>query len=186
MQDEQTLVEQARAGDADAFALLYDQYVQKIYGYVAMRVGDSEVAQDLTADVFLKALEALDTFEWRGYPFSSWLFRIARNRVVDYLRKQERRRHLPILEESLQIADGLEPFHLMEKQFSREQLLTAIAQLTDIQREIIALRFAAELSITQVSSTLGISEGAVKARQHSALNALRRVMTNPQGNSNDA
>lgn len=175
-QDEQTLVEQACAGDPGAFALLYDQYVQKIYSYVIMRVGDPETAQDLTADVFLKALEALDTFTWRGHPFSSWLFRIAHNRVVDYLRKRERRRHLPLLEEALQITNGVEPFHLVEQQVSRKQLLAAITQLTDIQREIIALRFAAELPIAQVAKVLGISEGAVKARQHSALNALRRIM----------
>jgi len=175
-QNERDLVEQACAGDPAAFALLYDRYVHKIYSYIIMRVGDSESAQDLTADVFLRALESLDSYEWRGHPFSSWLFRIAHNRVVDHLRRQERRRHLPLLEEALQVTNGLEPSHLVEKQLSREQLLAAIEQLTDVQREIIALRFTAELTIAQVSRVLGISEGAVKARQHSALNALRRIM----------
>ncbi len=174
--DEQELVAQACAGDVNAFASLYDQYVHKIYSYIIMRVGDPETAQDLTADVFLRALESLDTFEWRGYPVSSWLFRIARNRVVDHVRRQQRRRQLPLVEEALQLASELEPFQVVEKQASREQLLAAIAQLTDIQREIIALRFAAELSIAQVARVLGISEEAVKARQHSALNALRRLM----------
>jgi RNA polymerase sigma-70 factor (ECF subfamily) len=175
--DEQNLVEQARAGDPGAFGLLYDQYVQKIYSYIVVRVGDPDVAQDLTADVFLKALESLDRFQWRGHPFSSWLFSIAHNQVVDHLRRQGRRKQLPLLEEVLQITNGLEPFHVVEKQLSHKQLLVAIEQLTDIQREIIALRFAAELSIAQVARVLSISEEAVKARQHSALNALRKIMT---------
>ncbi|MBU0491679.1 MAG: RNA polymerase sigma factor [Chloroflexi bacterium] len=176
-QDEQILVQQAQQGDPGAFALLYDWYVQKIYNYIVMRVGDVETAQDLTADVFLKALESLDSFEWRGYPFSSWLFRIAHNQVVDYLRRQDKRRYAPLLDEALPMANGLEPFQMMEKQSSREQLLAALGQLTDIQREIIALRFASELPISQVAGVLGISEGAVKARQHSALSALRRIMS---------
>lgn len=174
--DEQELVARACAGDTGAFASLYDQYVHKIYSYIVMRVGDPETAQDLTADVFLRALESLDTFEWRGFPVSSWLFRIARNRVVDHLRRRQRRKQVPLLEEALELASELEPFHLVEKQVSREQLLAAIAQLTDIQREIIALRFAAELPIAQAARVLGISEEAVKARQHSALSALRRIM----------
>lgn len=181
MQDEQSLVEQARAGDPGAFALLYDRYVQKIYSYIVVRIGDSDAAQDLTADVFLKALESLDSFRWRGHPFSAWLFSIAHNQVVDHLRKRERRRHLPLLDEALQIADDMEPLHMVEKQISRQQLLAAMARLTEIQREVIALRFAAELPIAQVARVLGISEEAVKARQHSALNALRRIMAAETG-----
>jgi len=181
--DEQELVTQARAGDAGAFARLYDQYVHKIYSYIVMRVGDPETAEDLTADVFLRALESLASFEPRGYPFSSWLFRIARNRVIDHLRRQQRRKQVPLLEEVWQLVSESEPYQVIEKQASREQVLAAMAQLTDIQREIIALRFAAELPIAQVARILGISEEAVKARQHSALNALRRIMTAPSARS---
>lgn len=105
--DEQGLVERARAGDTGAFARLYEDYFDRVYRYIAIRVGSRVEAEDLTEQVFLKALESIGSFQWRGVPFSSWLFRIAHNQVVDYLRKATKRESLP-LDESV-VAGGLDP-----------------------------------------------------------------------------
>ena len=174
MQDEEQLVQRAKQHDEEAFAQLYEEYFDKIYRFVALRIGDRMEAEDLTQQVFLNAIKAISSFRWKGVPFSAWLFRIAHNQVVDYLRKKKKRVSIP-LEESLVASDD-DPQLILERKLNIEQLTSATRKLTLAQQEVVSLRFAGEMSVAQVAKVMGRSEGAVKALQHSAIVALREVL----------
>ena len=174
MQDEQGLVHRAQQGDKEAFAQLYEGNFDKIYRYVVLKIGNKTEAEDVTQQVFLNALRSISSFKWKGTPFSTWLFRIAHNLVVDYLRKEKKRTTTP-LDESLVSSDS-DPHLAAEHRLDIEQLISATERLTVAQREVISLRFAGELSVAEVAKVMGKSEGAVKALQHSAVVALRRAL----------
>ena len=174
MQDEESLIRRAKQHDQEAFAQLYEEYFDKIYRYVALKVGDRMEAEDITQQVFLKAIKSISSFKWKGFPFSSWLFRIAHNQVVDYLRKKAKREAVA-LDDTLLTSDD-DPQLEFERKLDIEQLALATKKLTRAQQEVISLRFASELPIAQVAKVMGRSEGAVKALQHSAVIALRRVL----------
>jgi len=173
VQDEESLVRRAQKQDQEAFAQLYEEYFDRIYRYITIKIGDSVEAEDLTQQVFLNTLRSISSFRWRGKPFSAWLYRIAHNQVVDYLRKKKKT-DMP-LEETL-AGGGDNPQHTAEHKMEMEQVLAAAQKLTDAQREVISLRFTSELSIAQVAEIMGKSQGAVKALQHSGILALRRVL----------
>ncbi|HEY86831.1 MAG TPA: sigma-70 family RNA polymerase sigma factor [Dehalococcoidia bacterium] len=175
MQDEQNLVHRAQQGDKEAFAQLYENHFDKIYRYVALRIGNKTEAEDVTQQAFLNALRSISSFKWKGTPFSAWLFRIAHNLVVDYLRKGKKQTTTP-LDESLVDSDS-NPQREAEYRLDIEQLVSATKQLTAAQREVISLRFAGELSVAEVAKVMGKSQGAVKALQHSAIVALRKVLS---------
>jgi len=175
VQDEECLVRRAKQRDQAAFAQLYEEYFDKIYRYVALRIGDRMEAEDITQQVFLNAIQAISSFKWRGIPFSAWLFRIAHNRVVDYLRRKAKAATAP-LDESLVASDD-DPQLIAGQRLDIERLLSAARKLTPAQQEVISLRFAGELSIAQVAKIMGKSEGAVKALQHSAIVALRKALS---------
>ena len=175
MQDEESLVRRAQHRDQEAFAQLYEEHFNRIYRYVALRIGDKTEAEDMTQQVFLKALQSISSFKWKGIPFSAWLFRIAHNQVVDYLRKKTKQATVP-LDESLASGDS-NPQLMAEYSLDIERLLSATKRLTEAQREVISLRFAGELSTAQVAKVMGKSQGAVKALQHSAIAALRKTLS---------
>jgi len=173
VQDEESLVRRAQQNDQEAFAQLYEEHFDRIYRYIALKIGDAVEAEDLTQQVFLNSLRSISSFRWKGRPFSAWLYRIAHNQVVDYLRKKKRS-DLP-LEETL--ASGSDdPQRDAERRLDIEQVLAAAQKLTEAQREVISLRFTSELSIAQVAEVMGKSQGAVKALQHSGIVALRRAL----------
>ena len=178
MQDEQNLVQRAQDGDEQAFTQLYESHFDKIYRYVALRIGNKMEAEDLTQQVFLKALRSIHSFKWRGIAFSAWLFRIARNLIVDYLRK-ERKIAIAPLDDSLasKSHNPHNPQIMAELKLDIEQLTLATTKLTRAQQEVISLRFAGELPIAEVAKVMGKSEGAIKALQHSAIVALRKTLS---------
>lgn len=175
MQDEEGLVRRAQQGDQRAFAQLYEEHFDRIYRYVALKIGDKIEAEDLTQQVFLNALQSISSFKWKGKPFVAWLYRIAHNQVVDYLRKKTKHVAVP-LDESLVSSDS-NPRLMAERSLDIEQLLLATRRLTKAQQEVISLRFAGELSIVEVAKIMGKSQGAVKALQHSAIVALRKALS---------
>jgi len=175
VQDEESLIRRAQQQDQEAFAQLYEEHFNKIYRYVALRIGDKVEAEDVTQQVFINALRSISSFKWKGIPFAAWLFRIAHNQVVDYLRKKTKQATVP-LDESLASSDS-NPQLMAEHRLDIEQLLLATKRLTRAQREVIALRFAGELSTVQVAKVMGKSQGAVKALQHSAIVALRKALS---------
>ena len=182
MQSEISLVRLAKQRDETAFARLYEAYFDKIYRYVALKIGDRMEAEDITQQVFLNALKSISSYEIRETPFSAWLFRIAHNQMVDYLRKKTKRPSVPLDNAPPQIG-GEDPEEITANKFEIEELNAATQKLTDLQREVISLRFASELSINEVARIMGKSEGAIKALQHSAILALRRtLMVTENGN----
>lgn len=176
MQDEQSLVHRAQQQDREAFAQLYEAHFDKIYRYVVPRIGNEMEAEDMTQQVFINALKSISSFKWKGTPFSAWLFRIAHNLVVDYQRRAKKQTTAP-LDESLVSGSASDPQLLAEHKLNIKQLASAIKQLTEAQREVISLRFAGELSVAEVATVMGKSQGAVKALQHSAIVALRKTLS---------
>jgi RNA polymerase sigma-70 factor (ECF subfamily) len=176
VQDEAELIRRAQQRDQVALTQLYEDNFDKIYRYIVLKIGDRTEAEDMTQQVFLNALQSISSYRFKGMPFSSWLYRIAHNQVVDYFRKQSKRATVP-LDESLPIpaTDG-DPQVLAEKKIVFEEVIVAARKLTDAQREVISLRFAGELSIAEAAVAMGKSEGAVKALQHSAIVALRKAL----------
>jgi len=176
VQEEQSLIRRAQQRDQVALTQLYEENFDRIYRYIVLKIGDRTEAEDMTQQVFLNALKSISSYKFKGMPFSSWLYRIAHNQIVDYLRKKSKRLTVP-LDESLPLpaTDG-SPEHLAEKKVEIEELVIATRKLTAAQQEVISLRFAAELSIAEVAGAMGKSEGAVKALQHSAIIALRKVL----------
>jgi len=175
VQDEESLVRRAQQRDQEAFAQLYEENFDKIYRYIVLKIGNKTEAEDMTQQVFLKALQSISSFKWKGVPFSAWLFRIAHNLVVDYLRKKAKQATTPLVE-SLASSDS-NPELIAEQRLNIEQLLSVTKRLTPAQREVISLRFAGELPIAQVAKVMGKSQGAVKALQHSAIVALRKALS---------
>jgi RNA polymerase sigma-70 factor (ECF subfamily) len=181
VQDEAELIRRAQQRDQVALTQLYEENFDKIYRYVVLKIGDRTEAEDMTQQVFLNALKSISSYRFKGMPFSSWLYRIAHNQVVDYYRKKSKQATVP-LDESLPIPDaGDDPERLAEKKMEINELIVATRHLTEAQQEVISLRFAAELSIAEVAGVMGRSEGAVKALQHSAIVALRKQLTAEQG-----
>ena len=173
MQNEESLVRRAQKRDQEAFTQLYEANFDKIYRYITFRIGNETEAEDMTQQVFLNALQSISSFKWKGIPFSAWLFRIAHNQVVDYLRKKKRT-HVPL--DTTVASNDDAPQQITERKLDIERLLQATQKLTEAQREVISLRFTSELPIAQVAKIMGKSEGAVKALQHSGIVALRKAL----------
>ena len=171
--DERLLVEAAKK-DPSRFADLYELNFARVYAYIARRVGDRDVAQDLTSDVFHKALASIQSFEWRGVPFAGWLLRIAANMIVDRSKRSGRevsgQDNLP--EPSSEASTQL---NLEEIDYSA-RLFRLVEQLPADQQRVIGMRFAEEKSIREIAMELGRSEGAVKQLQFRALQNLRAQM----------
>jgi RNA polymerase sigma-70 factor (ECF subfamily) len=138
-------------------------------------VSNREEAEDMAGQVFLKALESISSFKWRGVPVSAWLFRIAHNQVIDYWRNAKSKGSLPL--DELLVSNDIDPEEVAEVNLDIGRLVRALRQLTKAQREVIELRFAAELSTAEVAKILGKSQGAVKVLQHNALKTLRRRLS---------
>ena len=157
-----------------ALTQIYEENFDRIYRYIALKIGDRMEAEDLTQQVFLKALQSISSFKWKGMPFSSWLYRIAHNQIVDYFRKKSKRPTVALDERIPSVGD--DPVKTTEIKLEMEELAAAATKLTDAQREVISLRFAGQLSIAEAARAMGKTEGAIKALQHSAVAALRRVL----------
>ena len=175
MQDEESLVQRAKQRDQKAFTQLYEGYFDKIYRYTVIKIGNETEAEDMTQQVFVRAYESIGSYRSRGVPFSAWLFRIAHNQIVDYVRKRSKKQTIS-LDETLPIMDNTNLEHDVETKFEMEKVATAAKQLTKAQQEVISLRFAGGLSIAEVAKTMRKSEGAIKALQHSAILALRKTL----------
>ena len=162
--DERLLIEAAQR-EPSRFAELYEQNFDRVYVYIARRVGDRATAEDLTADVFHQALAHLPRFEWRGVPFAAWLLRIASNAIVDHAQRAARERRLPDPDDPPEVS--------LEDVQHRARLFQLVKELPEDQRRVITMRFAEQRSISEVGHALGRSDGAVKQLQLRALQNLR-------------
>lgn len=179
------LVDQARSADAWAFGQLFEHFHLPIYRYIISRVHSPADAEDLTQLVFVKALEALPRYESRGIPFGGWLFRLARNAVVDFTRT--RHEHADLDAAMYQGTSEPGPEDVAMIRHDLDAVGVALATLTDDQREAIALRFFAGLSAREAADVMGRQEGTIRGLQFRAIAALRRQlrMQDADGRSDD-
>ena len=170
---EQALVEAAK-DDPSRFAALYEAHFERIYAFVAHRVRDRGAAEDLTAEVFRRALAGIGGFEWRGVPFAAWLYRIAANEIADYAMKAARERGTIATDEPAHVETS-------SRIEDRATLFRLVDGLPADQKRVVVMRFAEERSIREIAETLGRSEGAVKQLQFRALETLRSRMRQSHG-----
>jgi RNA polymerase sigma-70 factor (ECF subfamily) len=168
------LVEASRAGNSEAFGGLFDHFHGPIYRYIASRVQRPSDAEDLTQLVFVKALEALPRYESRGVPFGGWLFRLARNCIIDFVRT--RHEHVELDAVGERQGPGAGPDEIAVEREDMDAVGAAMAALTDEQRETIALRFFAGLSAREAAEAMGKQEGTIRGLQFRAIAALRREL----------
>ena len=183
MKDEILLVEKAQKGDSEAFGVLYDRYLPKIYRFVLLKVGGRKHdAEDLTHQAFAQAWEHINSFGFKGFPFSSWLYRIASNAVIDYYRTFKN--HLDIeyapREAVVQYPD-FEGLH--DDSVDMQFVKSAIAKLEPDQQNVVVMRFVDELSTREIAHALGKTEGAVRVIQHRALKQIKQHIDASRSNN---
>jgi RNA polymerase sigma-70 factor (ECF subfamily) len=153
---------------------LYTEYYDKITRYASVHIGDKVDAEDIAGDVFLKALESLGSYEKRGIPLQAWLFKIAHNLIVDYLRKMSKRKAVDIDSVIVRSSESLES--IVEVNIEVERVKKAMEQLTREQKEVISLRFFGELTSKETAAIMGKSDGAVREMQRAATSKLRVLL----------
>ncbi|MCB0191592.1 MAG: sigma-70 family RNA polymerase sigma factor [Anaerolineae bacterium] len=172
---ETQLIKQAKAGNADAFAGLYDIYIDDVYRFILHRVGNKQTAEDLTSQVFLKAWDNLGRYKMQGLPFGAWLFRIARNSVIDHYRTYKDT--LPLEAEAMFKPDPkANVVKEVERRLEGEWLQAVLQRLTEDQREVLTLKFINGLKTGEVAKIMGKRQGAIRALQMRALQALADLL----------
>lgn len=173
--DEVDLVRRSQTGDQDAFASLYNAYLDRIYRYVYFRVEDHHLAEDITSQIFLKAWEKLHSYQIDSSPFIAWIYRIAHNTVVDSYRT----RKISISIENVNPTEISQEDGIDEKldlQIEFEQLREALQELTKEQQQVLLLKFVAQRSTEEIAQKLGKQPGAIRALQMRALQGLARYL----------
>lgn len=155
---------------------LYDRHHVSIFRYVRSRVQDQGLAEDLTGETFTRMVTGLPGYRSRGVPFRAWLYRIARNLVVDHYRKESGRLSVPLEHAERTGEPGSNPASVIEHKLTLEQVQRALAGLDPTQQEVVVLRFLLGLSLREVAKTLGKTVAAVKSLQHRGLKALRAAL----------
>lgn len=172
--DEQKLVKKAKDGEVEAFGLLYDHYLPKIYRFVLLKVSYREEAEDLAHQTFLKAWENISQYDLRGYSFGSWLYQIARNATIDYYRKSRPQVSIEAAAELPFEGDFLQ--QSIDSKIEWTKLTEGIKKLKDTEQDVLIMRFVQDLSLKDVAEILGKSEGAVKLIQHRAIRNLKKII----------
>ncbi|MCL5016322.1 MAG: sigma-70 family RNA polymerase sigma factor [Patescibacteria group bacterium] len=177
LEDELDLVKKTKDGEVEAFGLLYDHYLPKIYRFVLVKVGRREEAEDLTHQAFLKAWQNISKYEYKGYSFGSWLYRIARNTVYDYYRQAKS-------ELGIEDADNLgllivesDIEHETEKRIALGRIVKHLKKLKGVEEDVLIMRFVNDMPIKEVAATLGKSEGAIKLIQNRAIKSLKGLIS---------
>jgi RNA polymerase sigma-70 factor (ECF subfamily) len=172
---EEQLIKSAVGGDSSAFGALYDRYQPAIYRFVAVKVGSREEAEDITHHVFLSAWQKVGGYKHRGHPFSSWLYQIARNLVIDHYRAKKDDISLDKLDPDSSIIPAVAQLDLSVK-LQLEKVHRAIAELKTEHQDVIILRFVEDLPLKEVAAILKKSEGAIKLAQHRAIKELKKKL----------
>ncbi len=174
------LVERAQAGDSQAFGLIYDRYIETVFRFIYFRVGNRQLAEDLTSDTFLRALKRIGSFTWQGRDLGAWLVTIARNLVADHFKSGRYRLEVTTgdvldAEREDRGPEG-SPEAAVVDHITNVALLTAVKQLNPEQQECIVLRFLQGFSVAETAQAMNKNEGAIKALQYRAVRALARLL----------
>ena len=171
------LIQKAKDGDANAFGELYERYAENVFRFIYSQTSNRLDAEDLTADVFLKAWRSVARYEERGFSFSAYLFRIARNLLIDSRRRKKPVE--PIYEDDLMNSPETtisNPSTILTAKVQHKELVNILSQLREDYRTVLILRFLNELSPEETSKVMGRSIGAVRVLQHRALTSLRKII----------
>ncbi len=183
MNEEELLVNKAKNGEAQAFGKLYDIYLTPIYRFVFLKVGGVKAeAEDICHQVFLKAWQNIKSYEFQGFPFSSWLYRIAQNTVIDYYRTRKQNLNIETVAEEI-FADAPDVDQKIDRDFELGKVLLAIAKLETDQQNVVVMKFVNDLSNKEIAAALGKSEGAIRVVQHRALKQLKKQIDESEGNN---
>lgn len=166
---------------AEAVGELYDRYHELIYRYIWSRVSHQQLAEDLTGDVFTSMVMNLSRYRFKGTPFQAWLYRIARNLIIDNHRKASSRNEMPLDEVISSSAGDHDPTQIIEDQIIVEQVQAVLGELKPFKQDVLILRFIVGLSLNEVASILGRTIGSVKVTQHRALKELRMILESQAG-----
>lgn len=174
------LVERAQAGESEAFGQIYDRYMETVFRFIYFRVGNRQLAEDLTSDTFLRALKRIGSFTWQGRDLGAWLVTIARNLVADHFKSGRYRLEITtgdVLDPDKEDRgpEGT-PETAVVEHITNVTLLTAVKQLNPEQQECIVLRFLQGFSVAETAQAMGKNEGAIKALQYRAVRALARLL----------
>jgi len=169
---EEELIKKAQDGEAGAFGEIYDIYLPKIYRFVFIKVSRKEDAEDLSHQVFLSAWQNIQSFHFQGFPFSSWLYKIAWNAVIDHYRTKKPEESIELIAEDA-ISESSDFTKEIDINFEIGLVKKAILQLEEDQQNVIVMKFVNELSNKEIAGILGKSEGAVRVIQHRALKQLK-------------
>lgn len=171
--DDEQLIKQVKNGDAEAFGMLYEQYAEVIFRYIYSHLESRLDAEDLTEDIFMRAWKALPKYDERGLPFSAFLFRIARNSLIDYYRQKKAVTSLDDIEVQSR-EPGLE--EAVDVKIENHDLKKSMAGLREDYRNVLIFRFLSGLSPEETAQLMQRSVGAVRVLQHRALSALKDVL----------
>jgi RNA polymerase sigma-70 factor (ECF subfamily) len=170
---ENKLIARAKNKDKKAFGILYDYYQPKIYRFIFIKTGSKEDSEDLTHQVFLSAWQKIEEYEERGFPFSGWLYQIARNAVIDFYRSKRHNVQLEEVENILPDNSYIEED--IDLKIKLEKLMNAIKQLKTDYQDVVIMRFVDDLSVREVANILNKSEGSIKLMQHRAIKKLKEI-----------
>ena len=162
-------------GDGEALAQLFETCYDRVARYMAARVSNRAIAEDLAGECFLRAAESIGSYDDRGVPIEAWLFRIAHNLVVDHYRRSARRQTTPI-DEVFDLASPSDPAAEVEQALAMEQVRQAMEVLNPAQQEVISLRFMGGLSSEEAGQVMGRTSGAIRELQRTAVRALRGLL----------
>ncbi|HHS97844.1 MAG TPA: sigma-70 family RNA polymerase sigma factor [Chloroflexi bacterium] len=162
--------------DPEAFGILYERYVSQIYRYLYYRTGSHEDAEDLTARTFYRALRRFPHYVDRGAPFTAWLYRIAHNVVVNWMRDRQRRPVVPLESVTVPSEEARDPHAVAEMREETEELLRAVRRLPPDRQQLLILKFVEGMSNAEIAQVMGRTEGAIKALYHRTLVALREEL----------
>jgi RNA polymerase sigma-70 factor (ECF subfamily) len=171
-QSEEQILALAASGDREAFGLLYEKYVTRIYNYIYFRTGNVSDAEDLTAKVFMRAMRHIRNYRDLGLPFSAWLYRIAHNLVANWHRDNGRKKEIP-LDDGFFTPFSKHPESEVVQGEEREKILRIIRKLPPERQQLIILKFVEQLSNAEIGQIMGKSEGAIKSLYHRTLISLR-------------
>ncbi len=175
---EEELIRRAQEFDQEALGWLYQLFYPKLYNYAYLQLGDVQQAEDLASEVLLRVLESLKGYRFRGVPLAAWVFRIARNCLIDLHRRRQRRPQVALYEGIPNAHDG--PQAAAERAIAQDELRLALTRLTEEQRQVIVLKFVEGMDNAGVARVLGRSQGAVKSLQHRALLSLRKILSSEE------
>jgi len=167
------IISRATGGDPEAFGEIYSVYLDRIYRYVFYQVKDKMMAEDITEEIFIKAWKALGSYRGEGQAFSSWLYRIAHNQVIDQFRRRRWEMVLDV-ETDITNTDGADPQREAEKSLAQAEVLGMLALLPPQQKQVIILKFVEGLGNREIEEITGKSQGAIRVMQMRALDALRQ------------